>query len=511
MHLRTPRCDTLAALYLRSTQWRGAEPLFVDEHERFSGLEALDRSLRLARGFAAFGAGPGEVVAFLCKPSARHALAWFAAPLSGRIAANLHVRETPQRLGETLAWLGARVLVHDGDLAGLAAEAVAASGIGCARVSLGADFDALVAGSAPFDVLGALPAPDAPAAIVLSSGSTGRPKGIVHTQATLLEATKGGQHAFGCVSPHDAVLLLMQPSFAAWVIITLPFVGGKGKVCYGAQFTPASFLRTLQRERITMAPLVPTMWRMVFAEHPAAYDLSSVRVSTISGEPPSDADIRALRERIGPGVHSLYLSSEGFTGSAVLAFTEDLVRPGKVASSGRPGVGVDVKILDPEGGFDDELPVGETGEIAISGPSLAAGYWKDPELTRARFRDGWWRSGDLGRVDDDGYVWVLGRIDNVINSGGIKVSGEEIERAVLGHPAVAQCAVIGVPDSRLGQRIEAWVVARGVAPSAEQLDAHCRKAAGLAGFKVPKVWHLVDTLPTGPTGKLYRRGLRGQG
>ena len=104
---------------------------------------------------------------------------------------------------------------------------------------------------------------------------------------------------------------------------------------------------------------------------------------------------------------------------------------GKIGSSGRPVVGADVRILVPGGGFDDEAPSGETGEIAISGPSLAIGYWKDRELTREKFRDGWWRSGDLGRLDADNYLWVSGRIDNVINTGGIKVSGEEIEHALL--------------------------------------------------------------------------------
>jgi len=192
----------------------------------------------------------------------------------------------------------------------------------------------------------------------------------------------------------------------------------------------------------------------------------------------------------------------------LLAFASTAILATKIGSSGRPVLGVDLRILAPAGGFDDEAPPGETGEIVISGPSLSIGYWKDPELTRQKFRDGWWRSGDLGRLDDDNYLWVSGRIDNVINSGGIKVSGEEIEHALLVHPAIAQCAVVGQPDAKLGQRIEAYVVARGTPPDGDELGRFLREQRHLAGFKIPKAFHRLDALPTGPTGKLFRRALR---
>jgi acyl-coenzyme A synthetase/AMP-(fatty) acid ligase len=174
-------------------------------------------------------------------------------------------------------------------------------------------------------------------------------------------------------------------------------------------------------------------------------------------------------------------------------------------------VGGDVRILVPGKGFDDEAADGETGEIAISGPSLSVGYWKDETLTAEKFREGWWRSGDLGRLDADNYLWVSGRIDNVINSGGIKVSGEEIEHALLSHPNVAQCAVVGQPDPQIGQRIEAYLVARGTPPDSEELDRFLREQRHLAGFKVPKAFHWIAEMPTGPTGKLFRRALRVEG
>ncbi len=513
MMIRTRSIETISDLYLRSSQWRGREEWFVDQRHRISGDEALHATLRMASTYARLGAARGDVVAFLCRSSARHATAWFAAPLTGRIACNLHVRETPQQLGRVLAWLGARVVVHDEDLEGLATEVIASSGLALCRVSLGAigsadaSYEESVATEAAFDVMSHRPAPSDIAAIILSSGTTGEPKGIVHTQRTLLEAAKGGQSIFGGITPHSVVLLYLQPSFAAWSIITLPFVAGKGKIVYGGHFSPESFLQDCQSQRVTVAPLGPTMWRMVFAADMQAYDLSSLAVATISGEAPAASDIETLRRLVCPNVICHYLSSEAFTGSAILATTPDLVERGKIGSSGKPGVGVDVKIIDPAGSFDDELPDGQDGEIVVSGSSTAIGYWKDPDLTAKRFRDGWWRSGDLGRIDEDGYLWVLGRNDNVINTGGIKVYGEEIEYALLSHPAIAQCAVIGQRDARFGQRIVAFCVPRGEPPTVEDLEAFLREDRGLAGFKIPKAFHMRTELSTGPTGKLYRKAL----
>jgi acyl-coenzyme A synthetase/AMP-(fatty) acid ligase len=228
----------------------------------------------------------------------------------------------------------------------------------------------------------------------------------------------------------------------------------------------------------------------------------------LGGAAPAPPHVRQLYDRICKNIVCIYLSGEAFTASGVLANTRDLMERDKIGSSGRPAVGGDVRILVPGGSFDDEAVQGEVGEIAISGPSLSIGYWKDEALTRTKFRDGWWRSGDLGRLDADNYLWVSGRIDNVINTGGIKVSGEEIEHALLAHPQIAQCAVIGQPDAQMGQRIEAFVVARGARPEIEDLNRFLRSERHLAGFKVPKVFHFVETLPTGPTGKLFRRALR---
>jgi acyl-CoA synthetase (AMP-forming)/AMP-acid ligase II len=522
--------DTLVTLYSRACKWRGARELFVDERERIAGGAAWRTSERLAAALAALGLQPGDRVAFLCKPSVRHALAWFGVPLVGGVSCSLHVRETPARLGETIAWLDARFVIYDEDLAGLAHEALATCETAPRAITLGATAAGPSSGAIGWDdLLGAAsdnaalerrPAPDDLAAIVLSSGSTGRPKGVMHTHRTLVETGKAGQALYGAIDVYDATLVMMQPSFAAWMIVVVPYVAGRAKVVFGRTFSPEGFLATLARERITMAPAVPTMWRMVFEAGPERFDLAALKRVSISGEPPARADLERIRARIAPGIASFYASSEAGAAGAVLATERDTLGDlsaggervgepaGKPESTGRPLPNADVRIVDPAGGFDAELPHGAVGEILVSGPSLAIGYWRDDALTRARFRDGWWRSGDMGRIDADGDLTVLGRIDNVINSGGVKVHGEEVERALLRHDGVAQAAVVGATDARWGERIEAYVVPRpGAALDAATLDAFCRAAGGLAAFKVPKAFHIVASLPTGPTGKLYRRAL----
>ena len=349
--LRTPFIETLSDLFIRSAGWRGGDEMFVDDDDRITGSEALDQALRIAQGFADHGAAPGAVIAYLCRSSARHAVAWFAAPLSGRIACSLHVRETPERLGHALDWLEARILVHDADLETEAIAAVTASGRPVRRISLGArgsadaDYSEIVARGSHYDVAANRPKPADIGAIVFSSGTTGTPKGIMHSQKTMLEAAKGGQVVMGPITPDSATLLYMQPSFAAWPIIVLPFVAAKAKVCFGKTFTPAAFLEACQRERITKAPLVPTMWRMVFEASPENYDLSALTLVSISGEPPAPSDVQQLHDRICRNICCVYLAGELFTACGVMANTRDLMERGKIGSSGRPVVGGDVRIL----------------------------------------------------------------------------------------------------------------------------------------------------------------------
>jgi len=153
------------------------------------------------------------------------------------------------------------------------------------------------------------------------------------------------------------------------------------------------------------------------------------------------------------------------------------------------------------------LPAGQTGEILLSGRSLASGYWKDAERTAQRFRDGWWRSGDTGYLTDDGGVVLEGRTDHVINSGGVKIQAEEIEAALMSHPKIRQAAVVGVPDTRWGQRAEAYVVVADGGLDVQAIETWRQGESQISSMRFLKAIHIVERLPTGPTGKLYRPAL----
>jgi len=300
----------------------------------------------------------------------------------------------------------------------------------------------------------------------------------------------------------------MNPSFVAWQLFVLAGVGGKAKTLLLKRFEAKAALDLIEKELVTIVPLIPTMWRMLMESSPQDYDLSSLRLASVGGESPSAALVERLRSVICDRVVGTYMASESGTASTIVVRTEDIIIHNKAGSTGLPTLGADVKIVDPDGDLGDEMSVGETGEIAVSSPSVAMGYWRDPDLTAKKFIGGWWRSGDLGHIDADGYLWVDGRVDNVINTGGIKVHAEEIEAALGRHPQVRHCAVVGRADSKFGQRVEAFIIAGDPTPTAETLDRFLRQEQKLSGHKVPKVFNFVSELPLGSTGKVNRRALR---
>jgi len=227
-----------------------------------------------------------------------------------------------------------------------------------------------------------------------------------------------------------------------------------------------------------------------------------------AGEPPTESDIERVLTWADTDMRCLYLASESAPGVATYWELKDLHNNGKPVCAGRVLPGSELRIVDPDGSIEDEVETGQDGEIILRGPTIATGYLGNEELTKRRFIDGWWRSGDLGRLDEDQYLYVEGRTDNQINTGGIKVQGEEVETCLVEHPAVVQVAVIGVPDPKWGQSVQAHVVRAGEVSDAELSD-YC-KEQGLAPFKRPKNYVFHESLPLGVTGKLDRVSLRKQ-
>ena len=497
---RSTGSETLADRFTRVCLSKDQDLLFTDPVRRISGEQAYDQALAFTMALQDMGIGKGDVVGFLCGSSVRHVVAFYGCQLLGAVPCCLHVRDTAARLSRTMEFIEAKALFVDDDCMDQARDLA----VGRALVSL--KDDALVAGKSGIGKVPKRLSPDDPAVILQSSGTTGAPKCVIHTQGTLAATAASGPIIYAASSPDDSALVIMAPSFAAWVHTVLPFVDIGGRVHFDDIFEPERFLQTVQDEKITLAPLVPTAWRMVLAAEPDAYDLSHVRCAFYSGEPGSADLVQSLLGSICGHVRTAYLASEGGNAAGVVAGQDILISAPDAVGRSVPGGAL--RVIDPDGGVEDVLPNGETGEIIVLGGSVSPGYLKQPELTAERFANGWWRSGDLGHLDEDGVLFIEGRLDNQINTGGIKVCAEEIEAALLHHPAIHHAAVVGEPDARWGQRIEAHIVLDGTINVPGDILAFLAQKKLLPGHLRPKAIHVHTALPTGPTGKLYRRALK---
>jgi len=488
--------STIASIIKQACAEKAEATFIADENQSLNGIELWENIDAAVVHLYELGLSKGDVVAFYCSSSVPHAVTFFACLVSGIIPCCLHVRETPERNRKNIEFIEAKKIFTDLELVEEAQELIDANNV----ISLSNDLTA----SEPLtsEVLEA----DDPAVILISSGTTGVPKCIQHSQATLAATAVYGPYSYDCWDQSDSTMIIMAPSFAAWIHTVLPFIFIKGRVLFGAGFDPVNFLSTLEKEKITLAPLVPTVWRMVMAAEPEKYDLSYLKTAFYSGEPGSESLVEDLQAKICVNVMTSYLTSEGGCASGVIAGSDILSKEGQAASTGKPVKDTEVRIIDPEGSFDDQLPAREIGEIALKSASIAIGYYGDAEGTKNKFFAGWWRSGDLGYIDENGLIFVKGRLDNRINTGGIKVYAEEVEAAFLKHPAVQMAAVVGVDDKKWGQRIEAHLVASETVGE-DELVNYCLDQELLPKTHVPKAIHFHDALPIGPTGKLYRRGL----
>ena len=513
MTTRFAKCESIADLYVRNCRWKGQRALFVDDQgTSYTGEQALDHSLRFASALRSAALMPGDVVAYLCLGSASHIVAWFGTFAGGYVAANLHTRNNSvAQIADALRWLGAKFIVHDVEFASVVNAAVQETGLPIRTLALNDDaksWDTFIQNARPLDYANERPDAAALAAIILSSGSTGKPKGVTHSQASLLACAVSGQVMLAGIHRHDTILIPMNPSFAGWVMFVLPALAGRSRLVLVRRFEAAHVVDLVERERVTILNMVPTMWRMVFDVVTPERDFTSVRMTCVGGELPSADDIARITARFCPRIAAIYMAGESGNGCAITVNAEDMTNGQKIGSNGLPTVGADVRIVDPDGSIDDVLPPGQRGEIVVTGSSVALGYWREPALTAKKFVDGWWRSGDLGHLDEDGYLWVNGRADNVINTGGIKVHAEEIEAEISTHEDVTACAVVGCTDAMFGQRIEAYIVTRNAELTSDALASYLKDVRLMSGYKVPKAFHFLDALPTGLTGKVDRRALR---
>ncbi|MFD0905692.1 class I adenylate-forming enzyme family protein [Actinomadura sediminis] len=519
---------------LEASRAHGDADFIVYEDDRLTFAAHYARAAAFARALVErYGVRKGDRVAIAMRNYPQWSVAFFGAAAAGAVAVPLNAWWSAGELEFGLRDSGARVLVADaqraerlaGVLPGLDA-AVLVARPGEQGPPRGAeDFDAVVdaalaaaggpAAAVPPDV-GLEPEDDA--TIFYTSGTTGRPKGALGTHRNITgnpiglayglasAGVRAGRPLAELMAPQRRVTLLSVPLFHATgchsVLVSSALQGGTVVLMYKWDATTA--LRLIERERVTGFGGVPTMaWQVLTAPDFADYDTSSLTGVSYGGAPAAPALVDAIRERLPDRVpgngYGLTETSSVTTYNGGVNYLE---RPDSV---GPPVAVCDVRVVGPDGA---DLPAGEVGELLIKGPNVIKGYWNRPEETARAFVDGWFHSGDLARLDADGFVYIVDRAKDMLIRGGENVYCAEVEAALYEHPAVADCAVIGVPHDVLGEEVGAVLVPRpGASLTAE--DAREFLAGRIAAFKVPAHWWFREEgLPRNPGGKILKTRLR---
>ena len=339
-----------------------------------------------------------------------------------------------------------------------------------------------------------------------TSGTTGLPKGVQLTHEGYLAALSiVRSFAWGRLEPDDVVLTPAPFFHVNGVNPVLRTFAAGGKVLAPPQFEAAEILDLIEAHRVTRATLAPAMIQACLeAVGGRERDLSSLEVISYGGSPISERVLHEAQRLIGGQFVQMYGLTET---SGPLTFLEpedhDPAR-GRLLSCGRAGPGVELAVTAPDG---TPAPAGEVGEVRVRAKALMKGYWRDEEATAAVLVDGWFRTGDAGCLDEAGYLHIRDRVKDMIVSGGENIYPAEVENAIFSHPAVADVAVIGVPDAKWGEAVKALVVRKAATEVSEaQLIAHAR--AQIAGYKLPKSITWIDEIPRNPSGKILRRRLR---
>jgi fatty-acyl-CoA synthase len=484
----------------------------VFEGQTLSYGGMVQRVEQLAGGLSARGLGRGDVVAILSYNCPEILESIFAANFLGATAMPINWRLAAPEVRYILEHSGAGALICDGPLVELAGQAT--TGLEGSLVRACVSPPDAGRGWTTLDELrasgnGATRPPqsaDDVHRLMYTSGTTGRPKGVMITHANLAWKNFAHLAEFGFTGADLGLACGPLYHVGALDLTTTSLIAAGATTIIHRAFDAAATVDELERSRVSTVWLAPAMVNAIMALPDIEQrDLSSVRVIVNGGEKMPIPLIERL-QRTFPSAWfaDAYGLTETVSGDTFLD-RESMVT--KLGSVGRPCLYLEIDIWDEE---RRSLAAGEPGEIVIRGPKVFKGYWRDPEATEAAFAGGWFHTGDIGVRDEDGYLFIVDRLKDMIVSGGENIASSEIERVLYEHPAVLEVAVVGRPDDRWGEVPVAFVVLRPDADvTAEMIIDHCR--GQLAKFKVPKAVRFLDALPRNPSGKVLKRELRATG
>ena len=504
---------TLEHVLRHSARYFGDRPAIIHDGKQHTHADLYRRGLRLAAGMEALGIRRQDRIAVLSMNTVEFIETYVAGWTSGIIVATVNIRLAAPEVLYILNDVAPRLLVIEAQflpmieqirdrISGLE-HIVVIGGSGHAHT----DFETLIA-QAPADEPSFKTSEDDIASLLYTSGTTGRPKGCILGQREMAFNTQ--VMAFGQGNtPEDSFLCVMPLFHIGAMALVLSVLGKGGTVYIHKQFDPVEVIDTLERERITQVLLAPTMVQMVL-ERPEieGRDLSSLTTVAYSAAPMPSTVLRRGIERLGQVFMQMLGSSEACSISYMPRSLHKLdgspKEQARLGSVGFPFPTVGVRIVDDAG---HDCAPGEPGEIVLKSPVMFRGYWNNSVATAEAVRDGWYYSGDVGRFDEDGFLYLVDRKKDLIICGGENIYPREVEEAIQQHRAVSEVAVIGLPDEKWGEVVCAVVVlAPGGQASETEIIEHTRSL--IASYKKPRVVRFAEALPKVASGKVDKKALR---
>ena len=493
----------VAQIFCHSAFLFPEKPLVYFEDESIKYGEFRDKILRFGNGLRELGVKPGDRVAIYATNSIDWLISEFAIWAAAGVLVPINDKYTVEEAKFIIEHSESEVVIIDNSTSEkMKAMAVDLQGdmkvltAGGTVFEGGMELEQLINNNNPLRLPVYRDGED-PAAIYYTSGTTGKPKGCVLRHNGIYWGTASFTQAW--FQPGEILLVPMPLAFVyASYEEVLTCMQAGGTIVLLRSFSPRRAMEAIQKHKVTLMMGVTTMCSMMLNFDDAdKYDISSLIYVVAGGSPVLPELAKSFQDRFGVPIVELWGLSEGL---CMVGRDCSQTIPTKLAS-GQVFPEADIKIVDEN---DNELPVGEVGEVTMRGPGVMKGYYKDPETTAEVLRGGWLHTGDIGRVDEDGYLYLVGRKKDLVKRGGINIFPSEIENVLYGHPKIAEAVVVATPDEVFGEEVRAVVVLKkGSNVTNEEIRSYC--AERLAEYKCPKYVEFWDDLPKGTTGKILKR------